>query len=165
MSSVSCLSFINYLLFLIFIINWTPFVSSSNPVSGVVFLSPEKFKSTDSSLLTKKNWKLSKSRLSAIHKARAWAPCFCSQQLLRRQSNKWKTSGQIRTISALRDFTWNQGAASVSWCCKTSLCRARGLLRIHDALFYLTERLINLMWQGGARQCCKCHSAAIQHKP
>lgn len=159
-------------------------MSSGNPVSGIAFLSADIFKSTDYGLVTVgekmetiKTKHQKKADYQHFMKQQESRPClfFCSQQLAWRQSSKWKAWGQIRPSLALDAlfflyyflflFFFYLKRGSVCWSCgPLQRIELRGLLHIHDALFNLTERLIKLMWQGGARQCCKCHSAAIRQK-
>lgn len=106
-----------------FIINRTPIVSSSIQLVGLF-----------SSLRRERDkvqihwfWIINKEKLEAVKKQTVSTPqkkelgppfcCFfCSQQLAQRQSNKWKTWGQIRPSLAW-GFYLNQETGLVSWCC------------------------------------------------
>ena len=150
-------------------------MSSSNPVSGAV-----QRQSSNQLMLDyegKKNWKLSESRLSALHHSTIPGPASAPSSWHKDNQTNEKPSGQIIScpgisfyflfvffvflkpeLRARIQLSRCRRAPSVDW--------AGGrLLHVRDALFYLTERLINLMWHGSARQCCKCHSTGIQHKP
>lgn len=72
-----------------------------------------------------------------------------------------------QTFSGLHeDVTWTGSeATSVSCCCQPRRIELEVI--VHSwCILCLIEKLINLMWHGASRQCCKWHSTqTIKHSP